>query len=122
MTYPFPEIRIKCPLCEESNCAIYKGYYRRFVMCPEMEIASWVAIRVGLCKSTKTRFALLPDFLIPRRKISRMGHELLLEYYKRSQQNIYATLDDWLDGLDDEFFLSRSTAMNYLAVTPGVPP
>jgi hypothetical protein len=80
------------------------------MLCPEMEFIGWVAIRMGYCRNKKCGFALIPDFLIPRRRISRLGHQLLKHYYQRNGQDLQCAIDDWLEGLGDEFYLPRSSA------------
>jgi hypothetical protein len=92
------------------------------MVCPEMEFNGWVAIHTGLCRRGKTRFALIPDFLIPRRKVSRLGHERLSELYGLSRGDIFTAIDSLLEGLDDEYYLPRSTAMACIATQARAPP
>ena len=87
-----------------------------------MEFIGWVVIHTGQCKTRKFRFALIPDFMIPRRRISRFGHQRLSEYYRKSAGNIQAAIDECLEGLGDEFYLPRSTVMSCLALQVRGPP
>ena len=122
MDYPFPDLSKHCPVCERPKCAIYRGYFRRFLLCPEMEFVGWVIIRTGWCKSLNRRFALIPDFLMPRCKISRLGHLLLQELHLKSDRGLYAAIDDCLEGLGDEFYLPRSTVSACLRRCARAPP
>lgn len=124
MDYPFPVLAECCPLCEGAGCAIYRGYYRRGMICPEMEFVGPVVIRTGYCKTQGTRFALIPDFLFPRRRISRLGVERLKEAYGSTQtgRRLRAAIDEWMAGLGDEFYFPVSTAHSYLNPRTAPPP
>ncbi len=118
----WPNLQLQCPVCGFKNCAVYKGYYQRIYVCPEMEHFGSLTIRNGWCKNTNKRFALIPDFLIPRRRISKFGHELLLERYKIHKPKLQNAIDDWMEGLGDEFYLPLSTSRNYLKIQSSFPP
>ena len=80
------------------------------MLCPEMEFVGRIAVRMGLCQTRNTRFALFPDFLIPRRRVSRLGHQNLRSAHRRHPGKILNVIDECLEGLGDEFYLPRSTA------------
>lgn len=124
MRYPgWPHLILCCPRCGRGSCAIYRGYYTRLVFCPEMEFFGRLAIRTGYCKTEDERFALLPDFLIPRRRISRLSQEALTQAYLRFRSNrLTGAIDELVAGLGDEFYLPRSTAHSYLHPKFAVPP
>ena len=91
-------------------------------MCSEMEFWGRVVIRMGLCRTRGQRFALIPDFIIPRRRISRLGLERLREYHGQRSGDLSAAIDDCLEGLGEDFYLPRSTAASYLELTARSPP
>jgi hypothetical protein len=122
MKYPFPDIRADCPVCGKRQCATYRGYYLRQVFCPEMEFIGKVAIRTAFCRHRKTRFTLFPDFLIRNRRISRISLTELQSQFQRHHQNIQMAIDDWTEGLGEEFYLPLSTAHEWLSLKFAVPP
>jgi len=63
MEYTFPAISGCCPVCEGSECAIWKGYYTRYLFCSEIEYVGPVAIHWGRCKKTGLCFSVHPSFL-----------------------------------------------------------
>ena len=63
MEYAFPEIKEACPVCGETDCAQWRGYYRRFIFCTEMEELKGIFIHVGRCRKTKESFTATPSFL-----------------------------------------------------------
>lgn len=121
MPYPFPDIRAHCSVCGESGCAVYRGYYQRIMFCPEMEFLGKVVVRTGFCRRQKQRFALLPDFVIRRRRISRLGQFRLAEN-ARIHGRVQLAVDELMDGLPDEYWLPISTAHSYLKLQTAVPP
>lgn len=121
MQYPFPALAPQCPLCGRPSCAVYRGYYERLLLCPEMEFFARLVVRTAYCKSLKIRFTLLPDFVIPRRRLSRLGVTRLREAVQKAA-HLKDALDDWLESLPDEFYLPVSTAHAYLSPRIGVPP
>jgi hypothetical protein len=76
---------------------------------------------MGLCRTKKTYFALIPDFVLFRRKISKLGLTRLSDYYA-IHRRLLAAIDDWMDGLNDDFYLPRSTAAHYLKLNIRAPP
>jgi hypothetical protein len=121
MKFAFPAISGQCPRCGQAACAVYRGYYRRLLLCPEMEFLGPVVIRTAYCRRRQERFALLPTFLIPRRRISRLGFERLREEAARTRC-LNDLIDGWMTGLGDEFYLPRSSARAYLALRLEYPP
>lgn len=113
MKYPFETISACCPLCSRSGCAIWKGYYSRFLFCPEMEFIGKVAIRRALCRYTKRKFAMFPSFIIPYHRISSLSLRRLCENYLDSK-NTRQTIDDLIEGLPDQFYVSMATLYSYL--------
>lgn len=123
MQYPFPELGTRCPLCDGAGCAVYRGYYRRLLCCPEMEHFGRIVIRTAFCRTRRVRFALLPDFVIPRRRISRLGVARLTEArLAPGCARMREAIDDWMEGLSDEFYLPLSTAHAYLNPRTAAPP
>ena len=119
----WPDIRRECPICGEAGCATFRGYYLRFMMCPELEIPpGLIAIRTGLCRSTGSRFSLLPDFLIRYRRLSRFGLATLREQRARPRVSLLQAIDALTADLGDEFYLPLSTAYAYLHVDLSQPP
>jgi hypothetical protein len=118
----WPDLARQCPLCEGGGCAIYRGYYTRFVFCSEMEFFGRVAIRTGYCKRWGGRFTLFPDFLIRYLRISLLGYLALLESFKLHRNHLKSAIDECLTGLPDEFYLPISTAHFYLKLKITVPP
>jgi hypothetical protein len=118
----WPNLAGLCPCCGGADCAIYRGYYTRFVFCPEMEFVGRLAIRTGFCRRLGRRFALLPDFLVPRRRISRLSHQALCEAALLHQERLLLAIDELIAGLGDEFYLPRSTAHSYLNAKFVAPP
>ena len=113
----------RCPCCGRTGCAIYRGYYKRKFVCPEMEFCGELVIRTGYCRHFGWRFALLPDFVIRRRRISKLGLERLLECHRESGGQWPQTIAEWTDGLnDEEYTVPRSTARGYLKLATRVPP
>jgi hypothetical protein len=122
MQYPFPDLRACCLVCGASGCAVYRGYYTRLLFCPEMEFIGRIAIRTGYCKRTDSRFALLPDFLIYRRRISRISYLRLWEDSRSVSARLRDVIDELITGLPDEYWLPISTAYSYLKLHTLMPP
>lgn len=122
MEYPFPDIWSKCPICDRSQCGVYRGYYLRFVFCPEMEFTGQVAIRTGYCRHNEVRFSFLPDFLIRNRRISQLSLTIFQECFERQKKHIKNAIDEWTAGLGEEFFVPISTAHSWRSLTFAVPP
>jgi hypothetical protein len=87
-----------------------------------MAFVGRLAVRTGFCRHKHQRFALLPDFLFPRRRISRLSHHALTEASSLHASNLAAAIDDLIAGLGDQFYLPRSTAHSYLHPKLAVPP
>ena len=117
----WPSINDSCPVCERHSCAIYRGYYSRFLFCTELEFTGRLVHRTGYCKSLKRRFSLIPDFVIPRRRISRFT-SLRLREARAGHPTVLATIDDLTCSLPEEFFLPASTAHACLRFMSFEPP
>jgi hypothetical protein len=118
----WPKIHLQCPVCFRAGCAIYRGYYSRFLFCTELEVTGRIVHRTGFCKSTKTRFSFIPDFVLPRRRISRFTHDRLREARVATASTILAAIDELTSDLGEEFFLPISTAHIYLHLILDRPP
>jgi len=117
----WPDIHDRCPVCEMAACAVYRGYYQRLMVCHELEVGpSRVTIRTGLCKKTGRRFSLLPDFLIPYRRMSRFSFIALRE--ARSGASVCDAIDALTADLGEEFYLPLSTAYSCLKLHLPQPP
>ena len=114
MDYRFPVISHKCPVCGGACGAVYRGYYRRYVVCPLIPFMGWVAIRTGYCKSRHRRFALFPDFLIPFRGFSRAAMLLLWRAWAKDASGLTMAVDQWFSGIGREVYLSLSTLYSQL--------
>lgn len=114
MDFPFPEIAGACPVCGTACGAIYRGYYRRWVICPEALFVGRVAIRTAFCKCHKQRFALFPEFLIPFRSFSRVAFVLLWQAWKEKPGELVNAVDRWFHGLNQEVYLSIMTLYSQL--------
>lgn len=109
MEFPFPAIRAACPVCGRACGAIYRGYYRRRAVIPEVPFLGWVAIRTAICGQTGARFALFPDFLIPIRSFSREAFARLTRAWLDSAARLVDEVDRWFHGLEGEVYLPAST-------------
>jgi hypothetical protein len=118
----FPAISLTCPVCGGVDCAVYRGYYTRTFVCTDMEFSGELVIRTGYCRREERRFALVPDFVIYRRRISRLSLERLLECHRSSAGRLQAAIDEWVGGLHEEFDVPRSTAWTYLKLAASLPP
>lgn len=118
----WPELRQKCLLCGRPGCAIYRGYYTRYLFCPEMEFLGLITIRTAYCKRLDERFTLLPDFVIRYRRISRLSLLRFHECYRDSCWQIMSAIDAFTEGLGEEFCIALSSAYAYVALKIAVPP
>lgn len=109
MEFPFPAIAGDCPVCGLNCGAIYRGYYRRGVVCPAALFVGFVAIRTGYCKAKRRRFALFPEFLIPFRGFSRSAFVRLWKTWRETPRELATSVDRWFDGFEQEIFISIST-------------
>lgn len=114
MDYPFPVITKVCPICGRACGAIYRGYYRRWVICPQIQFMGWMAIRTGYCKDRRRRFALFPDFLIPFRGFSRVALLWLFRAWRESAKDLTRAVDQWFSNQRREVYLSLSTLYSHL--------
>jgi hypothetical protein len=118
----WPNLAERCLLCGEAGCAVYRGYYTRFLFCPEMEFLGKLAVRTAFCRRLSRRFALLPDFLLRYVRASRLSLLRLLECFRASGGALLAAIDAWTEGLGEEFCVSPSTAWTYLKRAALLPP
>jgi hypothetical protein len=63
MEFAFPGIKEACPICGDADCAQWRGYYRRFIFCTEMEELKRIFLHVGRCQKTRESFLAYPSFL-----------------------------------------------------------
>jgi len=117
----WPDIRSSCPICSNAECAIYRGYYLRFLFCTELEFVDRIAIRTGYCKTKKERFTLLPSFVAYRRRVSVLTSFRLREAHSRNK-TLSATIDEINSDLGEEFYLPISTASLILKIHLPQPP
>ena len=108
----WPDIQTQCPVCGKAVCAVYRGYYKRFMYCTELEFFGLVVIRTGFCKREKKRFNLLPTFLIPYRRISYFSFQRFIQENSLGTKLI-DVIDELTSGLGDEFYFPLSTAYSY---------
>ena len=118
----WPNLAISCPLCQRAGCAVFRGYYKRLLFCPEMEFLGKLAVRTGFCKSLSQRFALLPDFVIRFVRISLLSLRRFVECFRIAGGRIRAAIDHLTEGLGEEFYVPISTAWTYLKRAAFLPP
>lgn len=87
-----------------------------------MEFCGRIAIHTGYCKRQDVRFALLPDFVIRYRRISRLSLARFQECYRGESGRILPAIDLLTDGLGEEFHIPLSSAYEYLAFKIAMPP
>jgi hypothetical protein len=87
-----------------------------------MEFCGKIVIRTGYCKREGRRFALLPDFVIRYHRVSRLALTRFQECYRGQGGRILAAIDEWTEGLGEEFYVPRSTAYAYLTLKIAAPP
>lgn len=117
----WPDVRASCPVCGAPACAVYRGYYERLAFCAELEFVGRLAVRTGFCKRRRARFSLLPDFLIPFRRLSRFSLDVLAGARKAGARAT-AAIDALNSDLGEEFYLPLSTAYSYFAFAARGPP
>lgn len=118
----WPDIHRDCPVCGETGCATFRGYYRRFMFCPELEVLGLIVIRTGFCRHQRFRFSLIPDFLIRHRRITRFSLTGFGEGRAKLGATIITAIDDLVHGLGEEFDLPVSTAYSYRKLYLAQPP
>ena len=111
----WPKLAISCLYCGAPDCAIYKGYYIRYLACPELEFLGWIAIRTWLCKTYGIRFSLIPSFIARSKKFSVYGILSLQESYRLNKHDLQKAIDATMDSLDEEFYLPQASALRYLS-------
>lgn len=114
MEFPFPLIAGECPVCGRACGAIYRGYYRRWVVCPTLLFIGWVAVRTAFCKHHKHRFALFPNWLIPFRSFSREAFLKLWIKWREKPSELIDSVDRWFDDFEREVYISGATLHSQL--------
>jgi hypothetical protein len=115
MEFPFPAIAIACPVCGKPCGAIYKGYYRRWVICPWALFIGFIAIRTAYCKHERRRFALFPNFLIPFRSFSREAFSRLWNIWREDQTaRLIDSVDEWFHDFEREVYFAASSIHSQL--------
>lgn len=116
--FPFPEINKSCPVCRRAGCAKWHGYYYRNLMCVVLLYFDKVAIRRVYCSSTNKTSALIPDFIIPYRLISKISIIALLTNWFKSK-SISNTVEKLFTEMDDHFQVGLSVIYEcfYVVVT-----
>ena len=114
MEFPFPAIAGDCPLCGLACGAIYRGYYRRWAICPQALFFGFLAIRTGLCRHYGRRFALFPEFLVSFRGFSRVAFLWLWRAWRKNPRNLLNSVDRWFDELAREVYISEQTLYSQL--------
>lgn len=71
MEYPFPDVQAECLLCGRANCARWKGYFVREMVCGVLGFSGPVAIHVGHCQTYGKDWSYYPSFLLWRRLVSK---------------------------------------------------
>jgi hypothetical protein len=87
-----------------------------------MEFVGRLVIRTGYCRKLARRFACLPDFLFPRRRISRLSQLALQDAFRLHSARMSQAIDELVTNCGDEFYLPRSTAEAYLNPKFLIPP
>jgi hypothetical protein len=119
MEFSFPAIAGACPVCGKACGAIYRGYYRRWMVCPLALFIGWVAIRTAFCKHHHRRFALFPGFLVPFRGFSREAMLRLWRAWQKNPAELVDSVDRWFHVLDCEVYLSLMTLYSQLRLILG---
>lgn len=122
MLWQWPDLRERCLLCGEPGCAVYRGYYTRFVHCPETRFFGRLAIRTAECRRRRKRYSLFPDFLFRYLRISRLSQAALVRQWKARDKDLKAAIDDLVAEMPDEFYLPLSTSYAYLKLSTHAPP
>lgn len=105
----WPNIQDKCPVCGRANCASYRGYYERNFICTELEFVGKLVIRTGYCKNKHFRFSLILSFVTYQRILSIKTITNLTELFVK-HKDVFTAVNLLTEDLDDEFYLSLSTA------------
>jgi hypothetical protein len=117
MAFPFPNVSKHCPLCGEVKCARWKGYFVRNWMCGELGCAGAIAIHVGHCVRGKKDFSCIPDFLVPRHKLSRLSLKKFVQVFIQTG-NIKTSIDDLVSKIPlDDFTVALSSAYEWVYQT-----
>ena len=119
----WPDLARQCPLCGRPGCAIYRGYYMRFLFCPEMEFIGQPCHPDRLLQAHENSvLPCCPTSVIRYRRISRLSLERFHECYRGAGGRILPAIDAFTEGLGEEFYIALSTAHAYLALKIAMPP
>lgn len=106
MSFPFPTA---CPVCARPACAEWKGYYVRGIQ-DVAHGSKRVAIRHGRCRYRNVRFSLLPDFLIPRLRLTRRAVETIQAGLRGRGITLRAAIDTCFSPWNEHNYVPVSTA------------
>ncbi len=113
MDYPFPNVQKQCPYCSAPDCARWKGYFRRTLVCSALGFEGKIAIHIGQCRTRGCDFSYWPDFLIPRRRLSRWTLQWFYETWADLSCQVKGTIDVFLDKVETVETLALSTAYSW---------
>lgn len=115
MNYPFPIVKLMCPLCGSVDCARWKGYFVRDFFCTFLDYVGPIAIHVGHCRSKGSDFSYFPSFLLPGRSPSRLTLGRFAESAKASR-NTSESIGVLSEGISEpNFSVSSSTAYSWIS-------
>lgn len=114
MEYVFPNIHEQCPLCSASGCARWKGYYTRCMQDSTLSLLQKIVIRYGRCQRYRIEFSFLPDFLMPRRRLSIPTVSALSRAAKGTQTKLQSAIDTVISPWREDLYLPCSTVYNSL--------
>ena len=109
MDYEFPNIHQQCPICSAGHCARWKGYYARCLQDSSLGLFQKIAIRYGRCQWFKIEFSFLPDFLLPRRRVSIPTLDALISATKNDKTKLQTAIDDVISSWREDLYLPCST-------------
>jgi hypothetical protein len=106
MLFSFPEV---CPICTRPGCVEWKGYYVRGIQ-DIVHGCQRIVIRRGGCRYHKIRFSLLPDFLMPRLRLTRRTVEALLSAARGRGVTLQAAIDTCISPWHERNYIAVATA------------
>jgi hypothetical protein len=115
MAYAFPAIHLECPICKRGGCARWKGYYTRGMQDAALATITPVIVRYGRCTWLKCEFSFLPDFLLPRRRITLPTIAAINEILSSETTTIQSAIDRVVSVNVDAHYLPMSTVRSLLA-------
>ena len=114
MSFNFPEIRLDCPVCHGSSCARWKGYYIRIMQDATLAVLGPIVIRYGRCMRLKTEFSFLPDFLLPRRRLTIPTLSAMSDFLNVRSATLQQAVDVMISPWAEILYLPISTAHSSL--------